>query len=79
IVGGTDGVGEERGGGGGKGERRFNTAKLASYIRVGNGDDVTEKYIFLTTSQEKNKSITDATKPGTTTHLTLPTKEVQSR
>jgi hypothetical protein len=33
------------------------------YIRVGNGDDVTEKYIFLTTSHDGSGSITAAFTP----------------
>ena len=47
----------------GKGERIFITAKLPDYIRVGNGDDVTEKYIFLTTSHDGSGSITAAFTP----------------
>lgn len=45
IVGGTDGILYETAGALGNGERIFITAKLPDYIRVGNGDDVTEKYI----------------------------------
>ncbi len=47
----------------GKGERIFITAKLPGYIRVGSGDDVTEKYIFLTTSHDGSGSITAAFTP----------------
>jgi hypothetical protein len=47
----------------GNGERIFITAKLPTYIRVGNGDDVTEKYIFLTTSHDGSGSITAAFTP----------------
>ena len=47
----------------GDGERIFITAKLTSYIRVGGGDDITEKYIFLTTSYDGIGSITAAFTP----------------
>jgi len=47
----------------GKGERVFITAKLPDYIRVGNGDDVIEKYLFLTTSHDGTGSITAAFTP----------------
>ncbi|MNX90682.1 hypothetical protein D3C86_1227410 [compost metagenome] len=47
----------------GNGERIFITAKLPDYIRVGNGDDITEKYIFLTTSHDGSGSITAAFTP----------------
>ena len=63
IVGGTDGILYETAGALGNGERIFITAKLPSYIRVGNGDDVTEKYIFLTTSHDGSGSITAAFTP----------------
>ncbi len=43
--------------------RHFITAKLPGYIRVGNGDDVTQKYIFLTTSHDGSGSITTAFTP----------------
>ncbi len=52
IVGGGEGILYETAGALGNGERIFITAKLPDYIRVGNGDDVTEKYIFLTTSHD---------------------------
>jgi phage/plasmid-like protein (TIGR03299 family) len=63
IVGGEDGILYETAGALGKGERIFITAKLPDYIRVGNGDDVTEKYIFLTTSHDGSGSITAAFTP----------------
>lgn len=63
IVGGGDGILYETAGALGKGERIFITAKLPGYIRVGNGDDVTEKYIFLTTSHDGSGSITAAFTP----------------
>lgn len=63
IVGGEDGILYETAGALGKGKRIFITAKLPDYIRVGNGDDVTEKYIFLTTSHDGSGSITAAFTP----------------
>lgn len=63
IVGGTDGILYETAGALGNGERIFITAKLPDYIRVGNGDDITEKYIFLTTSHDGSGSITAAFTP----------------
>jgi len=63
IVGGGDGILYETAGALGKGERIFITAKLPGYIRVGSGDDVTEKYIFLTTSHDGSGSITAAFTP----------------
>ena len=63
IVGGDNGILYETAGALGKGERIFITAKLPNYIRVGNGDDVTEKYIFLTTSHDGSGSITAAFTP----------------
>lgn len=63
IVGGGDGIQYETAGALGNGERIFITAKLPSYIRVGNGDDITEKYIFLTTSHDGSGSITAAFTP----------------
>ena len=63
IVGGGDGILYEAAGVLGNGERIFITAKLPDYIRVGNGDDVTEKYIFLTTSHDGSGSITAAFTP----------------
>ena len=63
IVGGGEGILYETAGALGNGERIFITAKLPDYIRVGNGDDVTEKYIFLTTSHDGSGSITAAFTP----------------
>lgn len=63
IVDGDDGILYETAGALGNGERIFITAKLPDYIRVGNGDDVTEKYIFLTTSHDGTGSITAAFTP----------------
>ncbi|MGN6541431.1 MAG: DUF932 domain-containing protein [Ginsengibacter sp.] len=63
IVGGGDGILYETAGALGNGERVFITAKLPDYIRVGDGDDVTEKYIFLTTSHDGTGSITAAFTP----------------
>lgn len=63
IVGGESGIMYETAGALGGGERIFITAKLPSYIRVGNSDDVTEKYIFLTTSHDGSGSITAAFTP----------------
>ncbi len=61
IVGG-DGIQYETAGALGKGERIFITAKLPGYIRVGN-EDMTEKYLFLTTSHDGFGSITAAFTP----------------
>src|SRR5690606_26211696 len=63
IVGGGDGILNETAGALGYGERIFITAKLPDYIRVGKGDDVTEKYLFLTTSHDGSGSITAAFTP----------------
>src|SRR5690606_35492162 len=63
IVGGGDGILYETAGALGDGERIFITAESPDYIRVGNGDDVTEKYIFLTTSHDGSGSITAAFTP----------------
>lgn len=63
IVGGGEGIMYETAGALGDGERVFITAKLPGYIRVGNGDDVTEKYIFLTTAHDGSGSITAAFTP----------------
>ncbi len=63
IVGSYKGILYETAGALGKGERIFITAKLPDYIRVGNGNDVTEKYIFLTTSHDGSGSITAAFTP----------------
>lgn len=63
IVGGGNGILYETAGAMGNGERIFITAKLPDYIRVGNGDDITEKYIFLTTSHDGSGSITAAFTP----------------
>jgi len=63
IVGGGDGILYETAGAIGNGERIFITAKLPGYIRVGSGEDVIEKYIFLTTSHDGSGSITAAFTP----------------
>lgn len=63
IVGGGDGILYETAGALGNGECIFITAKLPDYIRVGNSDDITEKYIFLTTSHDGSGSITAAFTP----------------
>ncbi|MFP9097910.1 DUF932 domain-containing protein [Flavobacterium sp. RHBU_24] len=63
IVGGGEGILYETAGALGNGERIFITAKLPGYIRVGKGEDVTEKYIFLTTSHDGSGSITAAFTP----------------
>lgn len=63
IVGGGDGILYETAGALGDGERIFITAKLPGYIRVGSGDDITEKYIFLTTAHDGSGSITAAFTP----------------
>lgn len=63
IVGGGHGILYETAGALGNGERIFITAKLPDYIRVGNGNDVTAKYIFLTTSHDGSGSITAAFTP----------------
>jgi phage/plasmid-like protein (TIGR03299 family) len=63
IVGGGKEILYETAGALGNGERIFITAKLPDYIRVGNGDDITEKYIFLTTSHDGSGSITAAFTP----------------
>ena len=63
VVGGGDGILYETAGALGNGERIFITAKLPDYIRVGKGEDVTEKYIFLTTSHDGSGSITAAFTP----------------
>lgn len=63
IVGGGNGILYETAGALGNGERIFITAKLPDYIRIGNGDDITEKYIFLTTSHDGSGSITAAFTP----------------
>lgn len=63
IVGGGEGILYETAGALGNGERIFITAKLPDYIRVGKGEDITEKYIFLTTSHDGSGSITAAFTP----------------
>jgi len=63
IVGGGEGILYETAGALGIGERIFITAKLPDYIRVGNGDDVIEKYIFFTTTHDGSGSITAAFTP----------------
>ncbi|MES2006289.1 MAG: DUF932 domain-containing protein [Bacteroidota bacterium] len=62
IVGGGDGIMYETAGALNKGERIFITAKLPGYIRVGR-EDLTEKYLFLTTSHDGYGSITAAFTP----------------
>lgn len=62
IVGGGDGILYETAGALGNGERIFITAKLPGYIRVGD-DDITEKYLFLTTSHDGTGSITGGFTP----------------
>jgi len=61
IVGG-EGIQYETAGALGKGERIFITAKLPGYIKVG-GEDMIEKYLFLTTSHDGFGSITAAFTP----------------
>lgn len=61
IVGG-DGIQYETAGALGNGERIFITAKLPSYIRVGN-NDLIQQYLFLTTSHDGFGSITAAFTP----------------
>ena len=61
IVGG-DGIQYETAGALGRGERIFITAKLPSYIKVGN-TDLIEQYLFLTTSHDGFGSITAAFTP----------------
>ena len=63
IVGGGSGILYETAGALGKGERIFITAKLPNYIRIGNSDDVIEKYIFLTNTHDGSGSITAAFTP----------------
>ena len=62
IVGGDEGILYETAGALGKGERIFITAKLPGYIRVGK-DDLSEKYLFLSTSHDGYGSITAAFTP----------------
>ena len=57
-----DGIQYETAGALGKGERIFITAKLPSYIKVGN-DDLIEQYLFLTTSHDGYGSIMAAFTP----------------
>lgn len=62
IVGGGDGIIYETAGALGKGEQIFITAKLPGYIRVG-GDDMIEKFLFLTTAHDGSGSIIAAFTP----------------
>lgn len=57
-----EGIQYETAGALGKGERIFITAKLPNYIRVG-GEDLVEKYLFLTTSHDGFGAITAAFTP----------------
>ncbi|MDQ0107477.1 phage/plasmid-like protein (TIGR03299 family) [Chitinophaga terrae (ex Kim and Jung 2007)] len=61
-IAGKDGIYYETAGALGNGERIFITAKLPSYIKVGN-DDIIEKYLFLTASHDGKGSITAAFTP----------------
>ena len=64
IVGSGQGIMYETAGALGNGERIFITAKLPGYIKVGsNGDDLIEKYLFLTTSHDGFGSIIAAFTP----------------
>jgi phage/plasmid-like protein (TIGR03299 family) len=63
IVGAGRCVNYETAGALGNGERVFITAKLPDYIRVGNGDDVIEKYLLLSTTHDGSGSITAAFTP----------------
>lgn len=63
IVGGGNGILYETAGALGNGERIFITAKLPSYIRIENSDDVIELYLFLTTSHDGSGSIIAAFTP----------------
>lgn len=63
IVDSKNGILYETAGALGKGERVFITAKLPNYIRIGNSDDVIEKYIFLTNTHDGSGSITAAFTP----------------
>jgi len=63
IVDGSGQIRYETAGALGNGERIFITAKLPEPIRVGNGDDITEKYLFFTTSHDGSGSTTVAFTP----------------
>lgn len=63
IVGGGEGIKYETAGALGDGERIFITAKMPDYIRIGQSNDVIEKFLFLTTSHSGKSAITAAFTP----------------
>lgn len=63
AIAGKDGVYYETAGALGNGERVFVTAKLPSYIRIGNTDDIISNYLFLTNTHDGTRSITAALTP----------------
>ncbi len=63
AIAGKDGVYYETAGALGNGERVFVTAKLPSYIRIGNSDDVIANYLFITNTHDGTRSITAALTP----------------